>query len=97
MSSNRNNLLAGVLVTAAILGTVAAIIFLAGGAEQLGQVKYIVSFDLATGVSGLTPGAEVRVGGKKVGTVQRVEFAGVALAVIERNGVNCIAFIQHAV
>jgi ABC-type transporter Mla subunit MlaD len=74
MSSNRNNLLAGVLVTIAIVGSVVAIIVLAGGAEQLGRRSYIVTFDLATGVSGLTPGAEVSIGGKKVGAVQKNEF-----------------------
>jgi len=72
MSSQRNNLLAGVLVTIAIIGTVVSVIFLAGGAELFGRSTYIVAFSLETGVSGLTPGAAVHVGGVKVGTVQKV-------------------------
>lgn len=70
MSSQRNNLLAGVLVTLAIIGSVIAVIVLAGGAEQLGRETYIVTFDLATGAKGLTPGAEVQIGGKKIGAVK---------------------------
>ena len=75
MSSNRNNLLAGVLVTLAVIGSVVGVIVLAGGAEQLGRTTYIVNFDLETGVSGLTPGAEIAVGGKKVGAVQDTPWA----------------------
>lgn len=74
MSSTRNNLLAGILVTLAIVGSVVAVIVLAGGAEQLGQSSYTVSFGLDTDV-GLTPGAAVKIGGIKVGSVRKVDFS----------------------
>jgi ABC-type transporter Mla subunit MlaD len=73
--SQTNNVLAGMLVTAAIVASVAIVIVLSGAFDGLGKVGYTVRFDLGTGVSGLQPGAEVRLGGRKIGSVGSVEFA----------------------
>lgn len=72
--AQRNNVLAGLLVLAAIIAIVAAVIMLGGGLEYLGKRSYMVRFELDEGVSGLKEGAAVQVGGVDVGTVKDVEL-----------------------
>ncbi|MEO1129630.1 MAG: MlaD family protein [Planctomycetota bacterium] len=74
MHRSRNNVLAGLLVIVTVIATVFAVVMLGGAMDALGKRVYVVTFDLATGVEGLKGGADVRVGGIKVGTVAGVRL-----------------------
>lgn len=74
LKGSRNNTLAGTLVISAVVGTVVIVILLAGGLEVLGTRTYTVSFDFQTGVEGIEPGADVALGGKRIGSVSKVMF-----------------------
>ena len=67
----RNNVKVGIFVTIALLLAMAVIMALTGVADAFGRnVRlYSVSFNVASGVSDLKPGAEVRVGGLAMGEV----------------------------
>lgn len=70
----RNNLLAGVFVIASIVLAVYMIIKLGGGLEGWGRQPYVVNFDVAEGVEGLSTGGAVTVGGLESGSISAVEF-----------------------
>lgn len=74
MRSGRNNVLAGSLVLASVLGAVVVVILLAGGLERLGKRAYTVRFTLDQGVTGLETGSKVYLGGRGVGVVSRISF-----------------------
>lgn len=74
MRSGRNNVLAGTLVLASIIGALVIVILLAGGLERFGKRAYSVRFTLDEGVSGLEEGSKVYVGGQPVGVVTGQEF-----------------------
>lgn len=74
--NQRNTFLTGMLVTGSIVASVIVIVVLSGILDTLGTTTYTVRFELATNVGGLQPGAEVRVGGQRVGVVHAVDFRG---------------------
>lgn len=74
MNKDRNDLLAGLLLIVAIIGVVAGIVMLSGFQEVLGTKSYIIRFDLTDNIGGLQSGASVRLGGRQVGVVNRVDF-----------------------
>lgn len=67
----RNNVKVGVFVTIALMLAVAIIIALTDVTSALSRstTQYTISFTVASGVSNLKPGAEVRVGGYPMGAV----------------------------
>lgn len=67
-------MMAGGLVLVAIIGTVVVTVLIAGGLEFVGKRTYTVRFPLNVGVAGLERGAEVTLGGRRVGNVKSVEF-----------------------
>jgi len=69
---SRNNVLAGGLVVFSILAGAGVIVQLAGWGEFAGRANYVVEFDLSESVAGLKKGAEVRLGGRKIGAVRSV-------------------------
>ena len=73
--NQRNTFITGLFVTSAIVASVVIIILLSGVRDAFGTSIYTVRFDLGTNIGGLAPGAEVRVGGRRVGVVNAVEFA----------------------
>ncbi|GAB4550580.1 MAG: hypothetical protein Tsb0013_12380 [Phycisphaerales bacterium] len=73
--NQRNTFLTGLFVSAAIVASVVIIVILSGVLDTMGTRVYTVRFDLGTNIGGLTAGAEVRVGGRRVGVVNAVEFA----------------------
>ncbi len=78
-----NHFLAGVFVIAAILASVVVIIVLSGVLDTMGTKQYTLRFALGANIGGLQPGAEVRVGGRRVGVVESVEFVEGAQGAIE--------------
>ena len=70
----RNNVKVGVFVTIALALAVAIIIALTDISSALTRTtrQYTISFTVASGVSNLKPGAEVRVGGYPMGAVRAV-------------------------
>jgi len=81
MHRSRNNVLAGLLVIVAVIGTVIAVVLLGGAMEAIGRASYIVRFDISTGVGGLQQGADVQVGGIDVGSVSSVRLVDRAVEV----------------
>ena len=71
----RNNVRVGVFVTLALILAVAILIALTDIVEALTKdtKSYMVSFNVASGVSNLKPGSDVRVGGLTMGSVVGVE------------------------
>ncbi len=72
--NQKNTFLTGVFVVVSIIATVVIVVVLSGVLDTLGTSLYTVRFDLDTNIGGLQPGAEVRVGGRRVGVVSAVEF-----------------------
>lgn len=72
MARSRNNVLAGGLVVLSVAGAVVIVSLLGGLMDTFGRVTRVVKFSLADGVNGLKQGAEVKVGGLKVGAVSSV-------------------------
>ncbi|MFM9957751.1 MAG: MlaD family protein [Phycisphaerales bacterium] len=70
--ASRNNVLAGGLVLGAIGASLGVVTVLGGWYEKLGKARFTAVFDISEGVPGLKPGAEVRLGGLKVGQVESV-------------------------
>ena len=70
----RNNVRAGVFVTASLLLAVATIIALTDVVETMRRnpKSYMVVFDVSEGVKNLKEGAQVRVGGVEMGVVESV-------------------------
>lgn len=69
---SRNNVLAGGLVLFCIVAGAVVIVQLAGLGEFAGRDTYVVEFELTESVAGLKKGAEVRLGGRKIGAVRSV-------------------------
>lgn len=78
MSGSRrssNNVLAGIFVTLSILGGVAIVVMLAGVGERLvSHDEYVVHFTLADGADGLDVGSAVKIAGRDVGRVSKIEL-----------------------
>jgi ABC-type transporter Mla subunit MlaD len=87
--SQRNTFFTGLFITAAILASVVIVIILSGVLDTLGTRAYLVRFDLAANVGGLQPGAEVRLGGRRIGVVTDVAF--------ERDGEGEMARVEGVV
>lgn len=71
----RNNVKAGLFVTITLILGMAVIVVLGDvfSALSRGEDRYIVSFDVRTGVAGLKEGSDVRIGGVKQGRVVNVD------------------------
>ncbi len=65
-------MLAGGLVLGTVAASLVIVTILGGWYERVGKSKYTAVFDLEEGVPGLKKGAEVRLGGFKVGQVESV-------------------------
>ncbi|MHC4794729.1 MAG: MlaD family protein, partial [Planctomycetota bacterium] len=77
--NRRNNVRAGLFTLSAILLFFATLVVLNSGwlSSILGSFnRYVVRFDLADGVSGLSAGSQVRVGGLARGAVTGIELVG---------------------
>lgn len=72
--AGKNDVLAGLLVVVAIVGAIAAVVMVAGLRDVLGTTRYTVVFGTEEGVSGLSQGAAVQVGGVRVGVVSGVQL-----------------------
>ncbi len=70
---SRNNVLAGGLVLFSIAAGSIIIVKLAGLQDYVGRTTYVIQFDLTESVAGLKTGAEVRLGGRKIGAIRTVE------------------------
>ena len=73
--SSRNDVMAGAMVLAAIVGAVTIVILIAGGLEFVGKHDYRVQFPLHVGVHGLAPGSAVHLGGRRIGSVKNLDFS----------------------
>jgi len=72
-----NAVRSGVFVIATVLLAATVIIVLAGVPEKLRPTsEYVVRFDLREGAAGLEADSPVRIGGRDVGRVKRVNFEG---------------------
>lgn len=56
-----------------IVAAAVIIVKLAGLQDYIGRSTYVVEFDLTESVAGLKTGAEVRLGGRKIGAIRAVE------------------------
>ncbi|MDG1978173.1 MAG: MlaD family protein, partial [Phycisphaerales bacterium] len=77
--NRRNNVRAGLFTLSAILLFFATMVVLNSGwlSSILGSFnRYVVRFDLADGVSGLSVGSQIRVGGLVRGAVTEIELVG---------------------
>lgn len=71
---HRNNVRAGVFVSAAILLLVAVLLVLNDVSQFFRETKeYVVAFPITTGILNLTAGSEVRIGGLRMGEVIAIE------------------------
>lgn len=72
---NRNNIRAGVFVSVSIIIGLAVLIILTDAIGAITRVtdRYIVTFDVASGVANLKSGSDVRVGGVRMGQVSKIE------------------------
>ena len=80
MNQNRNALKSGLFILftlAAVLGVIVGIKGMANWSEP--KERRAVSFSLKDDVGGLQPGDDVRVGGFKVGIVEKIEVVGASL------------------
>ncbi len=70
----RNNVRAGIFVTVAIALALATVLVLSDVWQTLSKPfhQYTVTFDVASGVQNISPGAAVRVGGMQMGKVKQV-------------------------
>ncbi len=74
MKSGRNNTVAGLLVLSTLIATVAIVMALSSSWDSFGRQQYTVHYDLTEGVTGLTSGSAVLLGGKEIGVVDSVRF-----------------------
>jgi len=72
--ASRNTILAGGLVITAIIAGLIVVIQLAGLRDFLGRTDYVVQFSIQDGVKGLQRGAQVLMGGRRVGSVRTIRF-----------------------
>src|SRR5262245_44897439 len=73
---NRNNIIAGLFVIAAMVLAVAMSVAVSGATKRLTPTTpYVIEFTLADGASGLKAGSPVTLGGQEVGRVVRTRFA----------------------
>ena len=73
--ADKNALKAGVFILTA-LSMALTVFFLVGGFGLGRQQEWTVRFDVADDVSGVGPGADVRIGGVPIGEVQGVQVSG---------------------
>ena len=72
---SRNTVLAGVFVLVAVALFVTAVVLLSeSGSWVRNGAEYSIRFDLDEGADGLEKGSAVKLGGKKIGSVQGVDF-----------------------
>ncbi len=95
MRSNRNDVMAGGLVLAAVVGAVAIVIMISGGLGFIGKHDYRVQFPLHVGVHGLAPGSGVHLGGRRIGSVKDVTFSEDAQG--EMDGIDVTISIEKAI
>lgn len=74
-SLNRNNVIAGLFVIAAMILAIAMSVAVSGAMKRLiPTTPYVIQFTLADGASGLKPGSPVTLGGQEIGRVVGTRF-----------------------